>query len=322
MRRLLTLVALLLAMSLGAPITTAQDASPVATPGAASCDAPDLPPGTPTPMEEMAPGGTPAPGMAGMDMSSPEAMAEAASPAAETLPEGTPADQATTDRVTAAVQNVVGCLNAGDALGFAALITPNYLINAFGTTNPYDLPMFLDGFPQQELQAVDNVQTHDDGRVSADVTTVLGGTQVDRFRAFFVDDGDYLLLDDEPTLPLEGADVDVRVTMLDYAFEMSQTSVPADSLISFELVNAGEYPHEFAVVRLPDGVTVDQVLEDPALEEQIQFLGGAFAEPGETGHFGLQGLEPGTYTAVCFVDVPEGVPHVVRGMVTEFEVTE
>jgi len=32
-------------------------------------------------------------------------------------------------------------------------------------------------------------------------------------------------------------------------------------------------------------------------------------------------LEPGTVTLVCFVDVPEGIPHGLRGMVLEFEVT-
>ena len=34
----------------------------------------------------------------------------------------------------------------------------------------------------------------------------------------------------------------------------------------------------------------------------------------------LENLEAGTYTVVCFVDEPEGVPHVVRGMVAEFTV--
>lgn len=321
MRRLVSIVSFLMAVTLLGPVATAQEASP----SAAVCDAPDLPPGTPTPMEEIGSKGTPTDVMADMEMSSPEALAEiaeVASPVLEPMVEGTPADQITTDRVTAAVENIIGCLNAGDGLGFAALITSNYLMTSFGTTNPYDLALFLEGFPPQELQAVENVQVHDDGRVSADVTTVLAGTQVDRFRAFFIEEGDYLLLDEEPTLPLEGADVEVQVTMLDYAFEMSQTSVPADSLVSFELINAGVYPHEFAVVQLPEGVTVEQVLEDPSLEDQIQFIGGAFADPGETSHLGLQGLAPGTYTAVCFVDVPEGVPHVMRGMVMEFEVTD
>ena len=69
-------------------------------------------------------------------------------------------------------------------------------------------------------------------------------------------------------------------------------------------------------------MTVDQVLDDPALQEEIQFVGGVFAEPGEIAYLGLEGLAPGTYTAVCFVDVPRGVPHVVRGMVAEIVAEE
>jgi uncharacterized cupredoxin-like copper-binding protein len=180
--------------------------------------------------------------------------------------------------------------------------------------------MFLEGFQGQELRSVTDVQVHDDGRLRADVTTVVGGTQVDRFRAFFVEREGRLLLDEEKSLPVEEADVTVEVTMVDFAFELSEDTIPADSMVAFNVVNEGEYLHEFVVVRLPKDLTVDEVLADPSLVEQVQFLGGAFAEPGEVDHLALVGLEPGTYTAVCFVDVPDGVPHVLYGMVAEFVV--
>jgi hypothetical protein len=46
------------------------------------------------------------------------------------------------------------------------------------------------------------------------------------------------------------------------------------------------------------------------------------SEPGQTAMpLVLVDLQPGIYTVVCFVDVPEGVPHVMRGMIVEFEVT-
>ena len=307
----------------------AQDASPAASPMSATCEAPELPPGTPTPMEEMAPEGTPAGEMAGMEMGTPEAaeeveaiaeIAEQATPEMAAAQDGEPADEATAERVIAAAENLIACLSSGDYLGFAALSTPNYLLSEFGTSNPYDLPVFMEGFPPIEGRTVTDAQTHADGRASVDLTTVIGGTQVDRFRAYFVEENGTLLLDEEQTLPIEGAEVTVEVTMLDFAFDLSQDTVPADALVAFTLPNEGQYPHEFAVVRLPEGINVEDVLADPALEEQIQFIGGAFAEPGDVGHFGLEGLEPGTYTAVCFVDVPEGIPHVMRGMVAEFTV--
>jgi uncharacterized cupredoxin-like copper-binding protein len=325
---------LVFAMVLGLVATSvtpvaAQDASPAASPMTATCEAPELPPGTPTPMEEMAPEGTPAGDMVGMEVSTPEAVEEAeaiAEIAEQATPEptatqaGEPADQATAERAIAAAENLIACLSAGDYLGFAALSTENYLLTEFGTSNPYDLPVFMEGFPPIEGPAATDAQIHADGRVSVDVTTVIGGTQVDRFRAYFVEEDGTLLLDEEQTLPVEGAEVTVEVTMLDFAFDLSQDTVPAGALVSFTLPNEGQYPHEFAVVRLPEGITVEQVLEDPALEEQIQFIGGAFSEPGDVGYFGLEGLEPGTYTAVCFVDVPDGVPHVMRGMAAEFTV--
>ena len=47
---------------------------------------------------------------------------------------------------------------------------------------------------------------------------------------------------------------------------------------------------------------------------------GGFAAPDGTFYFGLHGLEAGTYTVVCFVDVPEGIPHDARGMIADFTV--
>lgn len=35
---------------------------------------------------------------------------------------------------------------------------------------------------------------------------------------------------------------------------------------------------------------------------------------------GLIHLEPGAYTAVCFVDIPDGILHDMRGIIAEFTV--
>ena len=284
----------------------AQEASPAAV----VCDAPALPPGTPTSMEAMA---SPA---ATEEMAATPEQAQAATAEAP----GTPADPDTAAGVTAAAENLIACLSSGDALGFAALVTPNYLLTEYGITNPYDMEYVFEGMPTFELLAAENPQIHDDGRSSIEVTTVIGGSQVDRFRAYFIEgDQGYLLLDEEVSLPVT-ADVSVDVTMVDYSFEMSQTTVPADTSLAFTIENAGQYPHEFVVVQLPEGVTVEDALADPALAESVVFLGGAFAEPGDVAYMGLSGLAAGTYTVVCFVDVPEGIPHVMRGMVAELTV--
>jgi uncharacterized cupredoxin-like copper-binding protein len=309
---------------------TAQDASPGASPTAADCEAPPLPPGTPTPLEELmpeaspaaAPEATPAHDMAGMEMGTPvdagASPEEAAAPSGPLA--GEPADDETTARVTATVENIVACLNSGDGLAFAALTTPRYWEYSFDITNPYDMVYVMEGFPGITLISVGNVLTHDDGRYSAEIVQSFGGIQIDRIQALFIDQNGQLLLDEEISLPIEDADVTIDVTMVDFSFEMSESAIPSDATVAFDVTNDGMYPHEFAIVRLPEGVTVEQVLDDPSLEEDIQFIGGVFAEPGGSASFAVQNLEPGTYTVVCFVDVPDGIPHVMRGMVAELTV--
>ena len=109
--------------------------------------------------------------------------------------------------------------------------------------------------------------------------------------------------------------------LVDYAFVADRTSFAAGAPIAFNATNAGQHPHELVVLQLPEGVRAEQVLEDPAVQERVRFVGGTFAEPGQAAPpLVLVDLEPGTYTMACYVDVPEGVPHVMRGMVAEVTV--
>jgi hypothetical protein len=334
-RFVIVLIAVL-ALTLASPLAVfAQDASPMASPAAGPCAAPTLPPGTPTPMDEMEgqPEGTPADAMAGMEESTPEAVeiaetAEAAeaTPSTTAMPEGTPADQALADEAIAAAENFVNCLNSGDPESLAALVSSNLIMFFFGTTNPYDIvaEQEADPLPPITIRSLDNPLAYDDGRVSVDVVYsggfAFGPNQVNHDRWVFVEAGEHWLLDEIRAQPFAEAATIVDVEMVDFAFDLSQDAAPAGGLIAFNIVNAGEFPHEAAVVLLPEGVTVEQVLEDPALEEQVGFFGGNFAEPGGRASFALENLEPGTYTLVCFVDEPDGVPHVVRGMVASFTV--
>jgi hypothetical protein len=76
---------------------------------------------------------------------------------------------------------------------------------------------------------------------------------------------------------------------------LSENTAQAGDVIAFTVRNDVEYPAGFDVLQLPEGVTLEHVEQDPALDEQTQFLGWAFAEPGGTGHRGLLNLEPGAY---------------------------
>jgi len=313
----------LIASLLASPaVANAQDASPAATP-AVECVYPELPPGTPTPVEA-----SPA-AMEDMGDASPEADEQAEEPAGDAFPdpagtpappEGEPATQADIDRVIAGIENVIACYNAGDYLGFAALQTPESLLADFGTSNPYDLPGFLESFGPSsfELVSVDNVLLLPDGRVYFEMVYRFGNV-LTREGTYGVERDGFLLADAGTVeLPVDvPADAQTAdVALVDYAFAISQTTFDAGAPIAFNVTNEGEYPHQFALMRLPDGVTAGQALDDPSLLEGATYVGGTFAMPGqEAPPMVVVDLASGTYVAVCFVDMPEGVPHVARGMV-------
>jgi len=318
MRRLYAVIALLLACTLFAPTVTAQDASPQAEPLMGDCVAPELPPGTPTPMEPEA-----SPAVGDALEASPEGEVEIVPQASPEIPVGDAAPDDVVAAVEAATANAIQCLNGGDVLAFAALHSPDGFMEECGTTNVYDGPSCFEGIPPITSYAVSDVQVHEDGRVSADLVVQFGSFLVHE-RQFFVvgDDGTYLL-DLSPELPVaipEGATV-IDGELADYAFILSETSAPAGD-IAFNVTNTGEYPHEMVALMLPEGITVEDVFADESLFAQVQFLGFTFAEPGQAANpLVLIDVQPGTYTLVCFVDVPEGIPHVMRGMIAEFEVT-
>jgi hypothetical protein len=311
-RLIAVLMSLLLMTTLFGAVAAAQDASP---PASADCVAPEIPPGTPTVVEEATP-------MA--DMASPAAEEEEAAPepvASPEIPVGEAAPDEVVAEVEATLENIVSCFNAGMYVEFAALHTPDGLMEECGTTNVYDGPMCFGGPFQISIDRVTDVQVHDDGRVSADVTVVFGNF-LSRERIFFVQSGDFWLFDESPELPVEAPEGATVVTgeLADYEFVLDTTSAPAGD-IAFEVTNTGQYPHEIVIVQLPEGITIEDVFADESLFEEIQFFGFAFAMPGDTASLVMVDMEPGTYTLVCFVDEPEGVPHVARGMIAEFEIT-
>jgi uncharacterized cupredoxin-like copper-binding protein len=116
----------------------------------------------------------------------------------------------------------------------------------------------------------------------------------------------------------------VTFTALDYKFE-GPAEIPA-GLTTFRLVSTGEQIHHMTLMKLADGKTIDSVnafLRSPAgpLPEWMVMVGGPNAPaPGSESNATLE-LEPGNYIVVCFVDTPDRVPHVAKGMVSPLTVT-
>jgi hypothetical protein len=260
---------------------------------------------------------------------SPEVVPPLASPAAEEAtpvpPVGTPADEATAAEVTAAAQNIVNCLVSGNLEGAAALMTPEFILSFFGYENPYDL--LASGDLEDNTFGnftTDNVMTYDDGSASVDVTYMQSEYQFTAERWFFVQDEGYWKINAlVPQRPEpEGDTAVLGVVMTEYAFTPNAPSVEAQPVVVFHGVNQGAEPHEMIVLRLPEGVTADQLLADESLFEQVEFIGFSFFEPGQEGDVALVGLEPGIYTLICFVTAPDGEPHAAKGMYADIEVTE
>jgi len=290
-----------------------------ANPAAGECVAPEVPPGTPPPMEPEA-----SPAAGDMLEATPEGEVEIAPDASPEISAGEPALENVVAEVEATVANLAICLNSGESVLYVSLHTAAGLLEECGTTNVHHAPMCWESVPPVSNVVVSNVQVQVDGRVSADVTTQLGSF-LGHERSFFVpgDDGIYRL-DSSPDLPVdvpEGATM-IDGEMADYEFILSQASAPAGD-IAFNVTNTGEYPHELMVLMLPEGIMVEDVFADESLFAHVQSVGFTFAMPGAAASpLVMVDLQPGTYTLVCFVDVPEGIPHVMRGMIAEFEVTE
>jgi hypothetical protein len=321
----------------GSATATAQDASPMASPAAAECVSPGLPPGTPTPHEEeemASPVASPAPA----EMASPEAIEI---PEASPLPEGQPADEATAAAIIAAIENYAACYNEGQASGdpslYVALETANFWAFA-GFTNPYDrvADEMESPFKTATLVSVGNPMTYDDGRVSADIEVVLGDHFFVHQREFLVQDGDVWKLDGEATLKPEPEAESVSVNGVQivettdeatgevtYEFVSTVASFdwqPAEALI-INVSNLGVELHEALVLQLPEGADPLGLLDGSVPFEDVTFYGGVFGiQPGETQDIALLNLPPGTYTLICFIPGPDGTPHAANGMVVNFNI--
>lgn len=121
----------------------------------------------------------------------------------------------------------------------------------------------------------------------------------------------------EPTASL-------TVNLKDFMFTMPE-SLPVGKTI-IKVTNEGPEPHEFNILRLEDGKTVEDVMK---------FLNGEAGGPppfapvgGMNGlDVGLSGyaeldLAPGNYVAICNIPSPKGngAPHFMLGMVQGFTV--
>jgi len=108
----------------------------------------------------------------------------------------------------------------------------------------------------------------------------------------------------------------------DFAFTAPDT-VPA-GMTTIHLINDGPGLHQAQLVRLDSSKTMADLLAalknpGPAPAWMVDFGGPNAVAPGISTSL-TEELTPGNYAWICFVDLPGGVPHFMKGMERAFTV--
>lgn len=109
----------------------------------------------------------------------------------------------------------------------------------------------------------------------------------------------------------------------DYAFEVPDTI--SGGLTTFHLVNDGKTLHHVQLVRLDSGKTVSDLeaaMKNPGPPPAwALFVGGTNSpDPGGSADATVD-VAPGNYAVLCLVDIPDNMPHFMKGMVHGLVVT-
>ncbi|MDA0271127.1 MAG: hypothetical protein O2919_08835 [Chloroflexi bacterium] len=131
---------------------------------------------------------------------------------------------------------------------------------------------------------------------------------------------------DAPAEPVNEANApasNVKISGGDYLFEAPEKAPSGKATIAF--TNAGGEAHEVAIVKLNEGVSIQDYLgaltaETPEGPPPGIFVGGVQGiNSGETQTAVLT-FEKGSYGLLCFFSNAEGVPHFALGMVGQINV--
>ena len=118
----------------------------------------------------------------------------------------------------------------------------------------------------------------------------------------------------------DDAHTTVEIELLDFEFVPDAIEVES-GIVTFEVTNNGEEPHEVAF--LPGGGAVPTT-EDGAPDEEALAEAGAFEleafGPGQTCN-ATYDLAPGEYTIFCIVETEDGTTHLMLGMQGTLTVT-
>lgn len=119
---------------------------------------------------------------------------------------------------------------------------------------------------------------------------------------------------------------EVTIVARDFAYQAPDTI--AGGMVTLKLVNEGTTYHHVQLIRLLDGKTIADLTEGlkqmksgmappPWMEDVV---GPNTPEPGGESRL-IRDLSPGNYAILCFIDTPDHVPHMMKGMLKGLTVT-
>ena len=124
----------------------------------------------------------------------------------------------------------------------------------------------------------------------------------------------------------EGATLAVTAQEADGKYSFDAPATVAAGVVTIEVTNSGQEPHQAALVHLEDGKTradFEASLQDesPEAPEGLTLAGGVSSvSPGGGTSNLTQELEAGNYLLICEIPGPDGKPHAANGMISELTV--
>ncbi|MGH2586622.1 MAG: hypothetical protein ACRDJE_17035, partial [Dehalococcoidia bacterium] len=267
---------------------------------ASSCEAPPMPPGTPTPLlQDPLADGTPTP-------QPPDSKAT-----------GQPSKQVV-EEVNAAIRNFVNCWNQRKYEQVSTLATPSFLKAVFMQVKPQDSAIVMNGLPDvlYDIKSIGDFQQHPDGRVSVAYDYIFVH-QERKGRWYFVKRNGWWMMDREahivPEVSGERSVIDVEGNNFAYVIGPNPKAAP---VTVFHTHNPSDLPHDFLVVKIKPGVDPLSLLQPDLPHPQgVEFIAQTTLEPGEQEDMVTRDLTPGTYLFICQFRHPGGTPHAQRGMI-------
>lgn len=241
-----------------------------------------------------------------------------------------PASAEVSAAATTGLENLVSCLNGGDPDVLASLMTPNMIMFITGGTDPAVVADAMAGTAPMDVLHTGEATQDAAGRVGLPIVYAglmsAPGMQTPEIWWLVEENGFWKIDGIQPTTMPDGLYPDATILdaqMVDFAFALSQNSVPAGPVIfRFSNTSFTHQGHVGATVTLVEGNTIQSVITEVELpEDQMTgFVGALFVEPGMTADVYIEDLAPGLYTIICDVSTEDGTPHWQLGMVTQFTV--